>query len=155
MLKNKEISPIYSDDSGLSGMNEAGTDLKIDKQLTRPRSPTVPEKGFVYFIRAGDFIKIGFSDDPRKRLAALQSAHPHLLEMIGFMPGTMDDEYRIHCIFGLLHVRGEWFNDDPSIREFLRKTKGRKRQLQPRQEILPAMQHHRRGHRKMVERKIS
>ena len=52
------------------------------------------EKGFVYVIRAVGTrrIKIGFTTQPKERLASLQTGSPFPLEMISCRPGDRGDE---------------------------------------------------------------
>lgn len=73
---------------------------------------------FIYFIRDAEFVKIGFSDDPNKRLAALQTANPRRLEILGVFPGGEEDEKRLHSAFEQFHIRNEWFFYAETIRRF-------------------------------------
>jgi hypothetical protein len=87
----------------------------------------ISNQSHVYFIRGGDFIKIGVSGDPLGRLADLQVSSPYLLELIAVIPGNRDEEFEIQKLFLDLYVRGEWFRDDPSIHAFLRDGSKKKR----------------------------
>jgi hypothetical protein len=69
-----------------NGMNGDGT-------VKHNSAETVPQ-GRIYFIRAGDKIKIGFSTRPLDRLRNLQTAHPGCLEIIGTMRGAISLEKR-------------------------------------------------------------
>ena len=69
-LKNKGNYQISPASSGSNTQNIARTDMEIDTQLTRPRSPNVHSR--VYFISGAEFIKIGVSTDPFSRLAAFR-----------------------------------------------------------------------------------
>ncbi|SRR6266508_811160 len=74
----------------------------------------------VYAIAGGGFIKVGFTaGDPEERLAALQTANPHELRLIGISGGSLADEQRIHEMIAGLQVRGEWFVDCPASRTLL------------------------------------
>ena len=63
----------------------------------------------VYFIRSGNFIKIGYADDPHRRLKQLQTGNPQRLELIGHIDGDMSTEAHIHGLFSDFRVKGEWF----------------------------------------------
>lgn len=65
----------------------------------------------VYFIRAADTaIKIGFTaNDPRKRLAKVQSDCPIPLEFLGAVPGLCADERALHVRVLAHRIHGDWF----------------------------------------------
>ena len=75
----------------------------------------------IYFIRAKDSgnIKIGYSENPKKRKAGLQTAHYEELEFVGIMDGTLKDEAKLHEKFSRSNIRGEWFHPSPEILEFI------------------------------------
>jgi hypothetical protein len=77
---------------------------------------------FVYFIqeKAGGPIKIGFSGNPLKRLAEIQTGYPRELMLLGTMPGGRREERDLHRRFGRFKTFGEWFQDDPVIVEFIK-----------------------------------
>jgi len=66
---------------------------------------------YVYMIRSGECVKIGKSDDPRKRLDQMQTGNPQELKLIGFWESedACKDEQRLHEIFAEGKERGEWF----------------------------------------------
>lgn len=99
------------------GLNDSGTCEKIDARLTQRRSPTV--RGYVYFIRAGKFIKIGFSTRPMERLAALQTSHPGKLEILGTRQASRDFEGELHAHFASLRARGEWFRAEEPLLDYI------------------------------------
>jgi hypothetical protein len=69
------------------------------------------ERGFVYFIGSRAFrpIKIGFSDQPKTRLADLQTAHPFRLNLLTCIAGPVALERRLHRVFAADRLMGEWF----------------------------------------------
>lgn len=72
--------------------------------------------GFIYFIQNGTGeVKIGYTENVRRRLHNLQIASPTTLNVIGQMPGAMSDEREIHQRFAHARLVGEWFNPDPDI----------------------------------------
>lgn len=58
----------------------------------------------VYYLRAGDRLKIGTSSKPRQRLAALRFD-----ELLAFEPGDRTLEQARHREFAALRGTGEWF----------------------------------------------
>jgi len=84
-------------------------------------------RSFVYFVRCGRYVKIGFSFDPNKRVRAIQSEvrsgrarfvpedieHFRPMELIHVIPGCrMRDERTVHGLFDRFRVAGEWFRYD-------------------------------------------
>lgn len=83
----------------------------------------------VYFARVGDYIKIGFSSDPAKRLRDLQRSTPSLIVPPDFVPSAdaalelvipfcrMRDERNLHLLFARhWSGYGEWFRWSPEFR---------------------------------------
>lgn len=76
---------------------------------------------FVYFCQSenGGPIKIGVSDNPWRRLAAIQLCNPEPLRFVGLVPGNRFDEHDLHERFDSAWVRGEWFRPVPELLEFI------------------------------------
>lgn len=73
---------------------------------------------FVYFIQADESgpIKIGFtSDDPKKRLAQLQTGNPSVLKLLGSITGTTAIERKFHLDLSEWRLQGEWFQSHPTV----------------------------------------
>lgn len=76
--------------------------------LDNPGAPVVP---VVYYIRFSDRIKIGYSANPEKRIAAL----PHD-EVLAMEPGGRELEAARHGQFAEARIgRGEWFHMAPAL----------------------------------------
>lgn len=56
-------------------------------------------KKFVYFISNGNFVKIGITNNPEKRLNSLQSANSSKLFLLYYMEGNERIEKVLHNIF--------------------------------------------------------
>lgn len=73
----------------------------------------------VYFIQsgAGGPIKIGFSDDPGRRLAQLQTGHSGPLALMGWIQGDVSRERELHARFRADRIRedGEWFRPSEAL----------------------------------------
>lgn len=77
----------------------------------------VPSRTYIAFNPLSGLVKIGSSYNPQKRMTELQTgagALPELLLVI-----DEDVERRLHKKFKRLHVFGEWFKDDGSIKKFI------------------------------------
>lgn len=85
----------------------------------RPRAKMKAKEGYVYFVEGGGLIKIGFSIDPQRRLAAMMIGCPVTLTLLGTLRGNEATERRLHAKFSRFRVRYEWFEDAPKIREFI------------------------------------
>ncbi|TXH18693.1 MAG: GIY-YIG nuclease family protein [Hyphomicrobiaceae bacterium] len=77
--------------------------------------------GSVYFARAGEHVKIGFTMATNARLAALQTGSPIKLELLYSFPGTDAREKQLHHQFRKHRLRdqNEWFHLAPEIIEFI------------------------------------
>lgn len=73
----------------------------------------------VYFIQAEDGgpIKIGYSDDPAKRLIELQTSHHSPLVIRSTISGPPSLERKLHTRFRAHRLSGEWFSPVAEIAE--------------------------------------
>jgi DNA repair protein RadA/Sms len=72
----------------------------------------------IYFLRAGDEVKIGFSETPEtaiRRLTGFQTANARQLILLGVAPGDRAEEGRLHRRLAAYRVRGEWFRAAPEL----------------------------------------
>jgi transcriptional regulator with XRE-family HTH domain len=69
----------------------------------------------IYFIETQGLVKIGYSNDPRRRFHNLSIGCPTKCTLIGVIDGCMTDEKDIHEKFKENRVRGEWFEFTPEI----------------------------------------
>lgn len=81
-----------------------------------------PRAGWIYFIEAGGFIKIGFTTNVPARLASIETSSPHSVTLLRQEPGTMRDEAAYHARFAAHRVRREWFALDGDLAAFLART---------------------------------
>ena len=75
--------------------------------------------GWTYFVRDGEFIKIGSSMRPRERIGMLQTGSSRPLEILAVVPMEVADEFATHQRFAHLRARGEWFRAEPDLLEFI------------------------------------
>jgi len=83
----------------------------------------IGDKGYIYFIQriTGGPIKIGYSNNPQKRLATFQTSHHERLVILGCVHGDIPYERHLHRQFAGYRIRsdGEWFQDCREIRMFI------------------------------------
>lgn len=75
--------------------------------------------GFVYFVRGGEFVKIGYASNAKNRVRDLQVNCPFQLSLIYSMPGTFQTEIGLHRRFKAHATSGEWFRWCDEIAEFI------------------------------------
>lgn len=82
----------------------------------RRRARQPKKAGRVYCIGMkgnGAAVKIGHSNDTR--LADLQTGNPWELKLLGTIPGTVEDERRLHAKYIKQNMVGEWFRPTPEL----------------------------------------
>lgn len=99
---------------------------RIKVTPVRYKAEYVPPKsrdGVVYFVEAGSGgpVKIGWTQDIERRIAELQTANAHKLNLLGTVAGTMENEAAVHAHFSHLRMEAEWFNNSSEIHEFIKK----------------------------------
>lgn len=83
----------------------------LQDRFKPPQSVTKrPRPGYVYFVRLGDRIKIGYSENVARRLTVI----PHE-EVLGVVPGTREDEQGWHQLLADYRTVGEWFRAEPDV----------------------------------------
>lgn len=77
----------------------------------------------VYFIEAigAHRVKIGYADDPAKRLPQLQTGCPYNLQLLFSIPGDRDTERQYHDKYSHLRVSpsSEWFYFDAELKQLI------------------------------------
>ena len=72
----------------------------------------------IYFIKAGEFIKVGYTKDQntfKTRLQTYTTANPYNIEIINLIEGGIDLEKDILNYFLEHHCKGEWFYYNENI----------------------------------------
>lgn len=83
------------------------------------------EHGYVYFAASNidgeqcEAIKIGFSNDPRRRVKELSTASSSTIHLVVAIPGTRADESALHEAFADHRLNGEWFAPHEDIRALI------------------------------------
>ena len=73
----------------------------------------------IYFIKQGDYVKIGFTSRFKKRFQQLQVSSPIKLEVLGLIKGDKVDEKNYHDAFKHISSNGEWFFYNDEIERFV------------------------------------
>jgi hypothetical protein len=75
----------------------------------------------IYFIQNTDtkHIKIGYSDNIRRRLSELQITSPHELTILTICEGGIEVEKELHDKFNNHYVRGEWFSPSEELISYI------------------------------------
>lgn len=91
-------------------------------RLIDEATPKEPVLGNVYLASSGHLLKIGYTSGPAvRRVAGLNRTSPVAVTLVSSFPGTVNDEHSTHLHFAEHRHRGEWFRDDPSIRDYFAK----------------------------------
>lgn len=79
---------------------------------------------YIYFIQQGDSgpIKIGYSENPCRRLAFLKTANPFPLKIVGLISNaSLRIEVETHNKFANMRMEGEWFEPRLALINFIKK----------------------------------
>lgn len=88
--------------------------------IRRPkRSRVLKVGGYVYFLRLGETVKIGYSTDPLSRLTGLRTAMSGPVTGMVFVQGTQQEERRLHSRFRKSRLDGEWFRLTSELQQLI------------------------------------
>jgi hypothetical protein len=73
------------------------------------RDATFPAGRVVYFLRCGEMVKIGWSDNVLQRQRTLELATGLPMELLATIPGGLQLEAFLHACFRKQNGEGEWF----------------------------------------------
>lgn len=74
----------------------------------------------IYFIRAGEFIKIGRAVNWRARISQMQTGSPYTIQPLLVFPDDCALERKLHTRFRHDRFRGEWFHASPAILAYIK-----------------------------------
>lgn len=69
----------------------------------------------VYFLKAGDLIKIGHADDVEKRVSNIASSFEIAVELVAQCDGGRETELTFHRLLQDSRSNGEWFSPSPML----------------------------------------
>jgi Meiotically up-regulated gene 113 len=82
-------------------------------------SITGEPQSFVYFIRCNEFVKIGTSFDPWRRMTDMVSGNPYEMQLVLVIHGTSTEERDLHRKFKSCHHQLEWFRYDGELKDWI------------------------------------
>lgn len=110
--------------------------LKTDKEFARKErkrkkdieNSTVHKnnkasKDRVYFVKAGEYIKIGYTSNIQKRLDSLQTGSPVKIECLCLINGDRRTESNLHKKFAKYRVLREWFEMADELLKYIQTLK--------------------------------
>lgn len=120
--------------------------IRCAENKEAPHSPSAPtakstaKVECIYFLSSGDLIKIGFSDDVKRRINSIRHMSPIPLTLLGFIPDDQRKEHAIHKRFDYLRSHGEWFRKTPELERFVEKALIAQAALASDQKSLPGFE---------------
>lgn len=99
---------------------------------------------FIYFVRAGEFVKIGQSTRWKERVEEIQIGSPYTIVPLLVLISAPSLERTLHNRFRHDHFRGEWFRLGDALRTYIKENlkncvAGKKDQLpapRPKREVV-------------------
>jgi len=73
----------------------------------------------IYFARADNSVKIGFSRYVPTRMRTIKGSNHSELKLMAVIPGGRTREKRLHERFAKDRIRGEWFELTPELNSFI------------------------------------
>jgi len=114
---------IWCVDSHLVDFGLRVSDITWHRTDAKPNDREVvvaPAKNeWVYFLRAGPFLKIGYATDIGKRIRELQTGCPYPISLVASIQGDRTAEGCLHRQFKSLRVNGEWFRFSGALVEYV------------------------------------
>jgi hypothetical protein len=91
----------------------------VQAQTLIANFPTANKPAYVYFVRIGKFIKIGFTTNLRGRLKSFRCASAEPIEVLLIIPGGRELEQRLHTLFCEDRISNEFFRNEFLLNEFI------------------------------------
>lgn len=73
----------------------------------------------LYFVRCGDFVKIGLTENLYARIKHLRNMNPLEPFVVAVFPGSRHTEKMYHDRFKNEHERREWFRYEGGLKDYL------------------------------------
>jgi hypothetical protein len=77
---------------------------------TQVPAATQEKAGFVYFLRCAEWLKIGYSNSPSRRMREIVTRSPYAVTSMAAVRGSRHDEKLIHQALANHRINGEWFS---------------------------------------------
>jgi hypothetical protein len=106
--------------------------MALYEKLVAEREKEKPKHGrdhscIVYFALKGRYIKIGYTTNPRSRIASLQTATHGRVFFYYMTPGGRTLERELHEKFKHLRAKGEWFLYGKEIKDWIKEDEAQRR----------------------------
>ena len=72
-------------------------------------------EGEIYFVKFGEFVKIGWAKNSARRFKELDTANPHDGKILLIIPGDISLEHQIQKRLRKYHHKKEWFRYSPKF----------------------------------------
>lgn len=89
------------------------------KRIPVSDAPVPDVQPVVYFIQAGELIKIGTTANLTGRLGQIATGSPERLKILLVVAGGRTEEKQAHALFAEERVRGEWFRPSERLLAFI------------------------------------
>lgn len=73
----------------------------------------------IYFVKGGDFVKIGYTNNLNLRMREIQVSCPHHLSLLATCEGDKRTEAMFHDMAAPYHHRAEWFKFSGELKRWL------------------------------------
>lgn len=83
--------------------------------IAAPEKVPAGEVGYVYFLRCTDWLKVGFSNAPYRRMREIATRTPYKITTMAAVFGSRHDEARLHSALARHRINGEWFACSPEV----------------------------------------
>lgn len=89
--------------------------------VEQTEAPPAPWRArqMVYFLEAGPFVKIGYTNGIKTRLNDLQVGCPYKQRLLATLPGDERLEHQIHDLAEDYHARAEWFHHKGRLKQWI------------------------------------
>lgn len=113
IVGEREFQRAY--EAAVNGVSAPSTKVRIIPNFLDKKS----RLGYVYFIKMGNAVKIGFSTSVGSRLKTIQTSCPEPAEVMLVLPGSQATEQFFHEHFSKYRLSGEWFSLEGKLVAFL------------------------------------
>jgi T5orf172 domain len=118
-LKDKNGNWLTLEDAKIAAQkinDQIGIMPRAEKQRrVRGEKSSIAKVGFIYFIRSGDAVKIGWTKHPFERMNQMLTGNPLGFSGIIAIRAQPQDELALHRACSAHRIQGEWFRAEPPV----------------------------------------
>jgi hypothetical protein len=124
--KNKQLNHYNDIIKKLQALsNQLNQTRESHNEEVKKSNPGNNLKSYIYFLHAGNYIKIGYSQDIHKRIKQLQTGSPFKLRLVLAIEGGVKLEKQLHKKFNKYRHQNEWFYYNLDIANFIESMKSK------------------------------